>query len=308
MRKGKSSAFGGVVLVTVGILFLLKNFGLLDISFTQYFAAYWPIGLILAGIASIYKRQDLAFALLFLTAILGAIYGFSQMASMTFGGISWPMGMHCVSGSGNMTSEIRAVDTFTGIHASTGVTVYLRDGQTQTVRVEAEDNIMELVETELDGNILDVRLKGCVRNANPVNVYISSNKINSLDASSAGKIIGEYKIEKEKVSVEASTSGSVNVEVDATEVVADASSAGAIMIVGTTDKLNAKASSSGMLNAYGLTAKEVDADASSAGVAEVYASENLQAAASSAGKILYKGNPTILNTDTSSAGVVQKAS
>lgn len=64
----------GIILVCVGVFLLLKALGVITFSIWKGFATYWPIGLILAGVAFIIKRRGLGIFLILLTLIFGAVY------------------------------------------------------------------------------------------------------------------------------------------------------------------------------------------------------------------------------------------
>ena len=71
--------FTGIVVVLIGCLFLLKNLGLFDFSLLKSFSTLWPIGLILVGIALIFKMRLLAFVIFLFTLALAFSYGFTQI-------------------------------------------------------------------------------------------------------------------------------------------------------------------------------------------------------------------------------------
>ena len=79
---------------------------------------------------------------------------------------------------------------------------------------------------------------------------------------------------------------------EATKIDADASSGAQIIIEGSANTLNIDASSGASYNGVRLKAKDVDADVSSGASISVWATERIEADASSGGSIRYKGNPT----------------
>ncbi|MFH1127035.1 MAG: DUF2807 domain-containing protein [archaeon] len=308
MRSGRSSAFFGVVLVAIGLIFLLRNIGFVDISILEYFAVWWPAGLVLAGIAIMSRQRDAGIAILALTFVLGVIYGIGQIGPINMHGNLWFPGMHCISGSGNATSVTRELVDFRSVSASSGVNVYLSKGAEARARVEADDNIIGSVKTVAAGGKLEIYLDSCVRDARPVNVYVTFQDVDRLTASSAAKVTGESEITADEIELEASSSGDIDVDVDASTVKAGASSAGKITVSGSADLIDATASSSGIVNAMELFSKDAEAEASSAGVVQVRVSEKLKAGASSAGKVQYKGSPKQVERAESSGGVVQEIS
>lgn len=63
--------FFGILFIAFGVLILLKTTGVLDFTFFQAFSDYWPIGLILVGVALIFKQRGIAFMILILTLVIG---------------------------------------------------------------------------------------------------------------------------------------------------------------------------------------------------------------------------------------------
>ena len=304
-KKGTSSAFIGILLVVIGIILFLNSTGNIDISFFRLFAEFWPIGLIIAGIAIMYRQGAVGSAILIITILFLIFY--------SIGTAGWPLHIgdlylefNCTAGSGNVTTITRSVEGFTGVSASSGINVYLDKSLKNTIKIEAEDNIVGLVKTDIFGEILRVHLDGCRRNSKPINVYVPSKNIREISADSFGRIVSKSKITADKIVMQSSSAGVVEIEADANEIEARASSAGEITINGTCTTLTADASSSGRINSLELTARDVNARASSAGVIKVYAEERFIADATSAGRIEYKGDPKNPAISQTSGGVVQK--
>ena len=87
--------------------------------------------------------------------------------------------------------------------------------------------------------------------------------------------------------------------------IVDLNGASELKINGHTESLEAEVSSAAKLRAFDLIADQVDIDVSSAGLAEVNANNKLMAEASSAGRVVYKGEPEV-SSEVSSAGSVDK--
>ena len=305
IRKGFS--FSGVVLIAIGIIFLLNNMGLLDFSVIFQLAVWWPVGLIISGIAFSYNKKGLGFILLALTFVLLFMNGADKIGTIAFDNVFFIPGINCVSGSGNVTvSEISGID-FSELIASSGVNVYVTQGPKSPIRIEAEDNMIGLVKTYESDDRLKVYLSKCVRAKNPVNVYVSSEDITKFTAASAAKIIGETEIKSEDIEIDANSAGEINLELDVKNVVVESSSAAKISLDGTADTLDVSANSAGYVYAFELKADEVIANANSAGIVQVYAIDKLDATANSAGNVRYKGTPGAIIVDENSGGNVQKA-
>lgn len=211
-----------------------------------------------------------------------------------------------VYGNKDVVKKERQAGTFNGVRVSSGIDVYLSQGDKESVVVEADENIHEYIVTENKGGILHVYSSANIREAAMKRVYVTMREINSVMTSSAGDIIGETPVRGDRIELSASSAGNIKLEVFANEIKVGISSSGDVTLSGETDFLKAALSSAGDLNAYNLKAKEADISASSAGDADVYVTEKLTARASSAGDIYYKGNPAFVDAHSSSAGSVQQ--
>ena len=62
-----------------------------------------------------------------------------------------------ISGNGDVVEETRDISGFTGVEVSTGIDVYLTQGDGFEVMVEADENLQDVILTELKGDRLVVR-------------------------------------------------------------------------------------------------------------------------------------------------------
>jgi hypothetical protein len=211
-----------------------------------------------------------------------------------------------VYGNHIVTKSERVAGSFSGIKVSSGIDVYLRQGNDEAITVEADENLHEYIMTDVKGGVLHVYTEANIRDAEKERVYVTMKVINSVETSSASDVVGESSVKSEQLELSASSAGDITLEIYAKEILTDISSSGNITLSGETEKLKAELSSAGDLKAYNLKAKEADVSVSSAGDAEINVSERITANASSAGDIYYKGDPKYVDAHSSSAGGVHK--
>jgi hypothetical protein len=211
-----------------------------------------------------------------------------------------------VYGNKRVVTKERKTDSFTGIKVSSGIDVYLKQGNNEDVSVEADENLHEYIITEVRGGILNVYSEYNIRDAERKRVNVTIKEVNSVRTTSAGDVVGETPVKSDRLELSASSAGDIKLEVNAKDIDIDISSSGDITISGETDMLKADLSSAGDLNAYDLKAREADVSVSSAGDADVYVTERITARASSAGDINYKGDPKYVDAHSSSAGGIHK--
>ena len=212
----------------------------------------------------------------------------------------WDQG---ISGNGKVVEKIRDIDGFTGLKVSSGIDVYLSQGSSFEVKVEADENLHEVILTELDGKMLVVKTERVnIRKAKSKKVHVTLPELTALKISSAGDCVGQTSFICDDLSLSISSAGNLSLEVEAGRIDLDISSSGDADISGTADEFNVSLSSAGDLNAFDLLAAKVDVNVSSAGDARVHATEEISMSASSAGNIYYRGDARVMHSQSSSAG------
>ena len=125
-----------------------------------------------------------------------------------------------------MTKSERNTGSFTGIKVSSGIDVYLKQGDNETVTVEADENLHEYIITEVKGGVLHVYTEVNIRDAERERVYVTMKEINSVETTSAGDVIGETPVKSDEIKLSASSAGDIKLEVYAKEINIDISSSG----------------------------------------------------------------------------------
>lgn len=210
-----------------------------------------------------------------------------------------------ISGNGNVVEESRDVAGFTGVEVSTGIDVFLTQGNEFDVVVEADENLQEVILTELKGDRLVIRTDHVnIRSAKAKKVHVTLPELTGLKISSAGDCVGQTPFECQDLRLSISSAGDLTLEVEADRIDLDISSSGDAKLAGSAEELDASLSSAGDLNAFDLIARKVEVSASSAGDARVHATDEISMTASSAGNIYYRGNAQVVHSNSSSAGSI----
>jgi len=211
------------------------------------------------------------------------------------------------TGSGKIVSEKRTVGQFTALSASNGFEVEVKIGPVQEVTVEADDNLMKYIRTEVSGSTLKIRTEDLHNLSNAhLKVYITTPELKSITASSAAdvKVLDLLK-GTGTLSFNASSGAGIEAEVDAPEVNAGSSSGSTVRLSGKTKNYKAESSSGASIKTNDLLAENTDVSVSSGANADVYASVSLVAEASSGGEVVYYGAASVKKS-VSSGGSVEK--
>ncbi|SDX13048.1 Putative auto-transporter adhesin, head GIN domain [Lutibacter oricola] len=210
-----------------------------------------------------------------------------------------------IKGNRNVISEDRSISSnFENIKVQQGIHLYLTQGETTTVKVEADENIMDLLVTEVNNNELKIYFDKNVYKAKARNVYLTTSNIAAISTSSGAYAKTENTIRSESITLKSSSGSSIRATIDANNVDSSCSSGADIDIFGKTKTFSAKASSGSSIDADELKSTDAYAKVSSGANIDVNVTGKLTAKASSGGDIDFEGNPSEVNKETSSGGSV----
>lgn len=208
-----------------------------------------------------------------------------------------------VKGNGEVVTETRKItDDFTEVSASEGLQVYVTQASNFKIEVEADDNVIDLIGTDIKNGKLRIHAIENIGRATK-KIYVSLPEVTALKSSSGALLNAEESIKADKLEIDSSSGSILEVEVVANDLEIDASSGANLDISGRTDNLYVDGSSGANIDAKDLQTKTCDADASSGSNVSINVSNRLVADASSGGNIAYAGEPTVKKNKSVSGSV-----
>ena len=212
------------------------------------------------------------------------------------------------SGSGDIVTETRTVNEFKALNVSGGFDVEIRKGNTFKVSVEADDNIIQDIETSVDNNQLKISMENGVsyRNAH-MKIFITAPGLEKISSAASADI--NFKDEMtsgNKIKINASSGSSIKGAVNAPDIDVDASSGSEVALTGRTKNLDVQVSSGASVDAFELLSENTSAKTSSGASADVHASIKLDAKASSGGKVNYRGAANAIKSESSGGSVTKE--
>jgi PBP1b-binding outer membrane lipoprotein LpoB len=211
-----------------------------------------------------------------------------------------------VRGNGFVTTEKRNLTSFNGVKSSMGLEVIIKEGNSNTINIEADENLHEFISTEVEDDILIIKSFQPISRATSKKIIIFNNQLNYIKTSSGSNLTSDSSIVNEEISVEATSGSHIDINVEATSTETRATSGAVIKIEGLTKNHASSATSGSNINAYLLKNKNTLVKASSGAEINIYASNKLEAKATSGGDIDYKGEPKKLTINSSSGGKINK--
>ena len=197
-----------------------------------------------------------------------------------------------IRGNGDVITQERLINTsFDHIEVSRGLDVFLTQSERESLTVQADKNLHDIISTEVEGNTLKIYANKNIRFATTKKVMISFKNISKISASSGSDIYGSGTISAENLILETSSGSDLDLDVKVNTLNCSASSGSDIKIKGTAEQLIAHASSGSDINARNLTTLITEATASTGADIVVKVTKQLIAKAETGGDIKYSGNP-----------------
>lgn len=214
-----------------------------------------------------------------------------------------------INGNGNVITQVRDHSNFSGVDVSSAIHLYVKQDSSFSVKVETDENLQQYIIIDEENGILHIRQAD---NTNldatgKIKVHVSAPLFRELEASGACHITSENTLSApDAINVHVSGASDAKLDMKAPKVSADMSGASDITLRGETRELSIEGSGASHARCFDLMTENADIDISGASSADVFASVKLEADASGASHIKYKGNPTV-NSKTSGAGSIKKA-
>jgi hypothetical protein len=209
-------------------------------------------------------------------------------------------------GSGNVIREERKVSTFNGIEVSGAFDIMLTQGTANSVIIEADDNLMNLIRTDVRDNILVIENKKPISHSKSLKVFITFTELKSIDLSGAVDIESQGKLTLSDLVISGSGASDGKLDMDVQKLKIDCSGGSKLKLSGSAKDVDVDASGAVDLFAFDFPAETYKLSISGAGKADINVSKELNVDISGAASVHYKGNPTKNVQDISGAGSVKK--
>ena len=189
-----------------------------------------------------------------------------------------------VRGSGTPGTEIRDVGEFSKIKIEGSPDLDVVIGSNTLVTITADDNLLPLIETGIDGGSLRIRSTKSYNSRLGVKIHVTTPSLDAIATSGSGSVFVSGLVAR---AFGLTISGS-----------SDA------MLKGTADNFDLSIFGSGDVQAGQLIAKDVNITISGSGDAVVHATESLNASVAGSGDVTYLGNPEHVQRNIAGSGTI----
>jgi len=213
-------------------------------------------------------------------------------------------------------AEPRNLSGFHAIKISNAFTVYISQGNEDAVAISASKaEYRDKIITRVENGVLIIRFdddknfwKGWNGDKQKLKAYISIKKIDRLDVSGACDVFFEDGLSAEDLNVRLSGASDLKGKIDAKKLSFDISGASDATISGNAAELSIEVSGASDFKGFDLTTNYCTAEASGASSVNITVNKELNAKASGASSVRFKGEGLIRDIKTSGSSNVTRKS
>jgi len=200
---------------------------------------------------------------------------------------------------------------FQEISVSSGIDLYLSQGNTESVKVVAHEDLIDNVIVEKSGSSLKVKYKDNISwsrllQNQSIKVYITCKKITAINASGGSDVYGQNTLKTNTINISASGGSDITLSLATQNLELRTSGGSDVDLKGKAVNMNASLSGGSDIEALELLVDYAKVNASGGSDAKVNVEKGLQADASGGSDVYYKGNASLKKTSTSKSGDVKK--
>jgi hypothetical protein len=212
-----------------------------------------------------------------------------------------------VNGNGNVVTAERNISSdFNQIKVSQGLDLYITQSNDVSLSVEADENLHDLIMTDVENNILRIYSSENIKRASSKKIMLNINDISSIKATSGSNVYSTNTIKVDELELVSTSGADIKLDVKTQLLDCRSTSGSNINLRGTTNTLIAAATSGSNIKANQLKAETSEVKATSGADISVNTSKELTARATSGGDVRYSGNPEKVNKSDSSSGSVRQ--
>jgi len=200
-----------------------------------------------------------------------------------------------VVGSGNVIEESRPVSGFRAVELAGPGELFIQQGQEESLRVEAEDNLIQCFTSEVVDGILKIGFRGRVgmNTKQTIRFYVTARDLDTIVVSSLATVTA-LALEAAQLTVRVGDGGRVKIEtLMADRLVVHVDGLSSLSIASGEVGEQDLTVLGGAYEAEGLQSARASARLAGLGSATVRVSEHLQVDIQEGGTVKYAGNPII---------------
>ena len=210
---------------------------------------------------------------------------------LLFGFVS--LSFSCSQGNYKYKSEMKTTDLkiidvepFSGISLNIHANVYLSQGETHNIRIEADEDVKNKIITEVEDNVLIIKCDKSLHSSSDIKIYITMKELKLIEVNGSGDITCQDSFNTDNIAIEINGSGDVSLS-------------------GRAENQAIEINGSGDVKSFDMLSTNCAISIQGSGDCKVNVENSLAVSISGSGDVIYKGSPVIV-TNIDGSGSVKK--
>lgn len=234
---------------------------------------------------------------------------------------------HCIDGNGHPTVETRNLPSFSEIQVNGDFKVQVTTDSASVARVEADENLQNLIKTYVSGNKLIIESKNgdCLNSSQPVEISVITPSVSNIELNGSGNVQGYSlnttdlvlrlngsgqiectEINANSVKLVMEGSGYIDCGADVEDLYSQIEGSGEIKITGSAMNSELRITGSGHMRAGHLDTESCITYIIGSGTIDTRVSKTLDVTIMGSGIVNYFGNPVITSYISGSGKIVKQ--
>jgi hypothetical protein len=239
-------------------------------------------------------------AIAFAAAVLAA----ALPATQAVAGPGW-FSSERIQGNGSIKKQAREVSKFSGVSFGLPGAMEVRLGATEGITVEADENLLPMIETVVENGVLKVRAikKNMSLESRAIRIVVNAREVDRLYQGGSGTIESDA-LKAQKLEFKLGGSGAINVKgLEAKEVTIAIGGSGNFKAgSGWAQNVSIAIGGSGDVQLGDVKAADVSVSVAGSGQSTVWAKDSLSYTIAGSGDVNYYGDPRISKSVIGSGG------
>ncbi len=210
----------------------------------------------------------------------------------------------CHRTSSNIISETRDLKDFKGVAFANLGDIFLTQGPEFLFTIEGPDNVVELITTRVENELLVIGSDGCFNGDYMLNIEITAPEFTFINFSGIGSITTVGQIEGNVLVMELMGLGDIEADIYVDSLYTTISGNGTVEYTGEVIRHQFSSSGEVTLNSYSLDTDHTIINLTGIGNNYVHANESLAVVIAGSSIVYYQGNPTVQTEITGSGEVI----
>jgi hypothetical protein len=202
-----------------------------------------------------------------------------------------------IEGNGKLTTREVNVSPFDALKASGVYELRLSQGNKESVKIEADENLQEYFNVRNDGSKLVIDMEKLnsknFKSKNKMKVYITFKNLKELELKTVGNVASDEQLSFDDLDLSTKNVGNVDLNLTAKKLNLDSKSVGNVKLSGKATEAVVKNKGVGSFEAGNFVVQSMNIENDGIGSAEVNAEKDLKVKDSMMGKVKNKGGATI---------------